>query len=226
MTFHEALGRVLAEEIVAEADDPPAPKSAMDGFALRAAETRGAAPKRPTPFAFDEVVGAGRLPHGKAGEGRAVRIMTGALLPEGADAVVNPLEKDFAARLDELTGGGGFDKVIEAVGGTQTATLPEAVRIVKRNGTVVIMGVFAGEENPIPADEVRRLEIVIKGARGRYAGQFAECLALIDSGKLDISPMLTHRMPLEKAAQGLEMMEEKQDGAIKVILEPNGPSGD
>ena len=149
-----------------------------------------------------------------------------AALKMGADAVVNPLEKDFAARLDELTGGGGFDKVIEAVGGTQTATLAEAVRIVKRNGTVVIMGVFAGEENPIPADEVRRLEIVIKGARGRYAGQFAECLALIDAGKLDISPMLTHRMPLEKAVAGLEMMEEKQDGAIKVILEPNGPSGD
>ena len=88
VTFHEALGRVLAEEITAEADDPPAPKSAMDGFALRAAETRGTAPERPTPFAFDEVVGAGRLPRGKAGEGRAVRIMTGALLPEGADAVV------------------------------------------------------------------------------------------------------------------------------------------
>jgi 2-desacetyl-2-hydroxyethyl bacteriochlorophyllide A dehydrogenase len=143
----------------------------------------------------------------------------------GADAVVNSLEKDFAARLDELTGGSGFDKVIEAVGGTQEITLAEACRIVKRNGTVVVMGVFAGDKIPIPAEDVRRLEIIIKGARGRYAGQFAECLELIAAGKIDIGPMLTHRVPLDRAVEGLEMMEDKQDGAIKVVLEPNGPSG-
>ncbi len=143
----------------------------------------------------------------------------------GADAVVNPLEAGFAARLDELTGGAGFDKVIEAVGGTQEATLAEACRIVKRNGTVVVMGVFAGDRTPIPAEDVRRLEIVIKGARGRYAGQFAECLELIAAGRIDLGPMLTHRMPLERAVEGLEMMEEKRGGAIKVILEPHGPPG-
>ena len=144
----------------------------------------------------------------------------------GADAVVNPAERDFAARLEELTGGAGFDKVIEAVGGSQDITLAEACRIVKRNGTVVVMGVFAGDKTPIPAEEVRRLEIVIKGARGRYAGQFAECLELIAAGRIDLGPMLTHRIPLERAVEGLEMMEEKKDGAIKVILEPNGPSGE
>ena len=143
----------------------------------------------------------------------------------GADAVVNPLEAGFAARLDELTGGAGFDKVIEAVGGTQEATLAEACRIVKRNGTVVVMGVFAGDRTPIPAEDVRRLEIVIKGARGRYAGQFAECLDLIAAGRIGLGPMLTHRMPLERAVEGLEMMEEKRGGAIKVILEPHGPPG-
>ncbi len=144
----------------------------------------------------------------------------------GADAAVNPAEAGFPERLGQLTGGAGFDKVIEAVGGAQEATLPEACRIVKRNGTVVVMGVFAGEGTPIPAEEIRRLEIVIKGARGRYAGQFAECLELVASGKIDLAPMLTHRVPLSRAVEGLEMMEEKQDGAIKVILEPAGSSED
>ena len=49
---------------------------------------------------------------------------------------------------------------------------------------------------------------------------------LIAAGRIDLGPMLTHRIPLERAVEGLEMMEEKKDGAIKVILEPNGPSGE
>ncbi len=143
----------------------------------------------------------------------------------GADAIVDITKESLAERAPEITGGAGFDKVIEAVGGTQDATLQEACRIVKRGGTVVVMGVFAGEQNSIPAEDVRRLEIVIKGARGRYAGQFAECLRMIETGKLNLEPMLTHRVPLEEAVEGLLMMEEKREGAIKVILEPNGPSG-
>jgi 2-desacetyl-2-hydroxyethyl bacteriochlorophyllide A dehydrogenase len=143
----------------------------------------------------------------------------------GADATLDITKESFGERTADLTEGAGFDKVIEAVGGTQDATLQEACGIVKRNGTVVVMGVFAGERNSIPAEEVRRLEIVIKGARGRYAGQFAECLRMIETGKLNLAPMLTHRVPLAQAVEGLLMMEEKQEGAIKVILEPNGPSG-
>ncbi len=142
----------------------------------------------------------------------------------GADEVVDIARESLGQRAPDITGGAGFDKVIEAVGGTQDATLQEACRIVKRNGTVVVMGVFAGERNSIPAEDVRRLEIVIKGARGRYAGQFAECLGMIEAGKLNLDPMLTHLVPLERAVEGLLMMEEKREGAIKVILEPNGPS--
>ncbi len=142
----------------------------------------------------------------------------------GADAIVDITKENFGRRAPGLTGGAGFDKVIEAVGGTQDATLQEACRIVKRNGTVVVMGVFAGDRTSIPAEDVRRLEIVIKGARGRYAGQFAECLGMIEAGKLNLEPMLTHRLPLEETLEGLLMMEEKRDGAIKVILEPHGPS--
>ena len=88
ISFHQALGRVLAEDVAAATDDPPAPKSAMDGFALRAADTRRAGAQAPATFKFSEVVGAGHLARGKAGKGRAVRLMTGALLPSGADAVV------------------------------------------------------------------------------------------------------------------------------------------
>jgi len=84
----EAVGRVLANDVRADRDDPSASKSAMDGFALRAADTRAACAASPAPFTFTEVVGAGHLARGSVSPGTATRVMTGALLPEGADAVV------------------------------------------------------------------------------------------------------------------------------------------
>jgi len=88
VSFLSALGRVPAEDVLAEGDDPPAPRSAMDGYALRAADTAAATPAHPTAFTFAEVVGAGHLARGAVGPGTAVRLMTGAWLPAGADAVV------------------------------------------------------------------------------------------------------------------------------------------
>ena len=90
--FTEAVGRVLARDVLADRDDPPAPKSAMDGFAVRAADTARAAPGAPVQFTFHEVVGAGHLARGRVPPGAAMRVMTGALLPEGADAVVKQEE--------------------------------------------------------------------------------------------------------------------------------------
>jgi molybdopterin molybdotransferase len=97
--FSAAAGRVLAEPLVADRDDPPAPKSAMDGYAVRAADTASAAPERPLRFRTYGVIAAGHVPgaaqpsESGAGAGAqagfpAARIMTGALLPAGADAVV------------------------------------------------------------------------------------------------------------------------------------------
>lgn len=80
----DALGRVTAETVMAGHDVPPFANSAMDGFAVRAADTAGA------PVAL-EVVGtaaAGAAPGVEVGPGQAVRIMTGAVVPPGADAIV------------------------------------------------------------------------------------------------------------------------------------------
>ncbi|MFI5314844.1 MAG: gephyrin-like molybdotransferase Glp [Myxococcota bacterium] len=80
----EASGRVLAEEIRAGVLIPPADNSAMDGYAVRAADTAGA----PVVLRFGEDLPAGKRSERKLVAGEAARIMTGAALPEGADAVV------------------------------------------------------------------------------------------------------------------------------------------
>jgi molybdopterin molybdotransferase len=80
----EASGRVLAEEIRAGVLIPPADNSAMDGYALRAADTDGA----PVVLRVGEDLPAGKRSQRKLVAGEAARIMTGAALPEGADSVV------------------------------------------------------------------------------------------------------------------------------------------
>ena len=84
----DALDRVLAEDVVAEMNIPPFQNSAMDGYAVRAADTRGASPDNPVTLRVIEDVAAGAVPQRTVEPGTAARIMTGAPLPPGADAVV------------------------------------------------------------------------------------------------------------------------------------------
>lgn len=81
-------GRVLGEEIVSRRTLPPADCSAMDGYALRAADVAGASPTAPRALRVRFEVAAGSSPGLRIGPGEAARIFTGAPLPPGADTVV------------------------------------------------------------------------------------------------------------------------------------------
>ena len=84
----DALGRVCGADIASPEDLPPLPRSTMDGFAVRAADTFGASDSIP---AFLDVAGAvamGRIPGVAIGRNQAAAIPTGGFLPQGADAVV------------------------------------------------------------------------------------------------------------------------------------------
>jgi molybdopterin molybdotransferase len=84
----DCLGQVLAEDVYSTIDIPPLDNSAMDGYALRAEDTRGAGGSSPRYLAVVGEVAAGSMPTKEVRPGTAIRIMTGAPLPEGADAVV------------------------------------------------------------------------------------------------------------------------------------------
>jgi len=87
----QVFGRVLADNISASLEMPPFDNSSMDGFALRAADVHSASPEKPVGL---EVVGdipAGVQPRFELNPGQAARIVTGAVVPAGADAVV-PIE--------------------------------------------------------------------------------------------------------------------------------------
>ena len=92
----DALGRVMGEDIHASGNLPPANHSSMDGYAVRAKDTAGASAVKPAHLDILEDIPAGTVPSKSIGPGQASRIMTGAQLPTGADAVVRleDTEKD------------------------------------------------------------------------------------------------------------------------------------
>jgi molybdopterin molybdotransferase len=87
----EALGRTLAEDLIADRDFPPFPRATRDGYAVRDKDLRGASPTSPAELSVvAELRAGGSLPASftQLGRGEAVSIMTGAPVPTGADAVV------------------------------------------------------------------------------------------------------------------------------------------
>ena len=96
----EAFNRVLSEDIVSTLDIPPFNRSTVDGYAVKAEDTFGADENQPATLKVSGVVSVGEQPQVKVEKGEAVEIVTGAPIPEGADAVV--MVEDTEREDDEL----------------------------------------------------------------------------------------------------------------------------
>ncbi len=92
LPIDDAVGQVLAESIVAPFDIPPLDNTAMDGYAVQSASTEGASESAPLRLRVVGELAAGYVYAGAVGAGEAVRIMTGAPMPDGADTIV-PFEE-------------------------------------------------------------------------------------------------------------------------------------
>ena len=90
----DSLGRVLADSVRAPMTLPAWDNSAMDGYAVRASDIDAASHERPVRLRVLETVAAGAFPTHRVSDGEAIRIMTGAPLPEGADTVVRVEDTD------------------------------------------------------------------------------------------------------------------------------------
>lgn len=104
-----AAGRILAETVRADHDLPPFDNSAMDGYAVRAADLAGATAERPVPLRLIGQGAAGQVFAGEVAGGQCVRVFTGSPLPRGADAVIMqegtrvvPAEPDHPRMLESV----------------------------------------------------------------------------------------------------------------------------
>ncbi len=98
VSLDESVGRVLAEDISSKTDLPLFDNSSMDGFALQASDVNSACDATPSILPVVDDIPAGKMPSKKLRAGEAARIMTGAPLPAGADAIVPVEETDFNNR--------------------------------------------------------------------------------------------------------------------------------
>lgn len=94
----DALGRVLAENVTATEPIPPWDNAAMDGYALRSEDTRDASGDRPVALRLIGTAAAGLIFDGLVEKGQGLRIMTGAPLPRGADAVIRQEDTQATGR--------------------------------------------------------------------------------------------------------------------------------
>ena len=115
----QGLGRVLADEVVSDINLPPFANSSMDGFAVRAADVQAASDAAPARLRVVMDIPAGAVPQAAIQPGEAARIMTGAPVPAGADAVVPVEDTDSGWQA-------GTDIALQESVGIRRATQPGA----------------------------------------------------------------------------------------------------
>ena len=93
--LEEAFGRILGEDITAQENVPSFDRSPYDGYAFRALDTNEASEEHPVTLEVIENIRAGQMPELEVTEGRAVRLMTGAPVPYGADAICKYEDTEF-----------------------------------------------------------------------------------------------------------------------------------
>ena len=144
----DAYGRVLAMDVVAMEDVPSFDRSPLDGYAFRAEDTFGASKETPVTLKVIDYIPAGDISHVPVTKGTAVRLMTGAPVPEGADCVCKYEETDFTEQEVKIfCPGKQNDNIIrkgeDVVKGT----------VLAEKGTVIdsgLMGTLAGQNIPEP----------------------------------------------------------------------------
>lgn len=114
--------------------------------------------------------------------------------------------------------GDTVDAVIETVGGT-AGTLGDAVRLVRRGGTVIVLGIFTGEPSldatTLVVKEVRLVGSMTYGRSGTRS-DFERALALLAANPEVFRTLITHRIALENITRAFEVASDKGSGAIKV----------
>lgn len=135
----------------------------------------------------------------------------------GADFASEPdgLEKP----LSEATQGVGPDVVIECSGVPGLAR--RAIRLTRRGGTAVLVGIHAKEEPFDLLDTVLGEKRIVGSAAHLWDEDVATAVDLLARGRIDGRPLLTTRLPLERVVEGIGILEEPASDALKVLITPN-----
>lgn len=113
-------------------------------------------------------------------------------------------------------------KAFETAGVDRLAVLHSAIDLVRRGGTVSLSGVYGGMANPLPMLTLFDKQIRLRMGQCNVKNWIGDLLPLVEDSAdpLGVDDLVTHRLPLESAADAYEMFQKKSDGCIKVVLDP------
>ncbi len=131
----------------------------------------------------------------------------------GAEATATPA--DAADVLAELTGGRGPDLVIEAAGTERT--LAQSIELVGIGGEVLVFGTLTGGNQGLPYYQLYFKELTIYNPRAALIGDYATGVQLAAEGRLELEPIVTHRLTLDDAAQAFELVHDPS--SLKVLMQ-------
>ncbi|QCC59095.1 glutathione-dependent formaldehyde dehydrogenase [Natrinema thermotolerans] len=151
-------------------------------------------------------------------------------------------EADVYDRLLAMTGGRGPDRCIDAVGTEAHGTglmgltdkakqqvnleadrphvLRQAIKCCRKGGTLSVPGVYVGHADNVPVGPLMNKGLTVNTGQTHVQRYLEPLLAKIEDGEIDPSFVVTHREPLEKGPEMYETFRDKEDGCIKVVLDP------
>lgn len=187
---------------------------AVDLSHLRPGETAavlGVGPVGLMTLAAARVAGASRLFASDLLEPRLAMART-----YGADVTLRADEADVVEAILEATSGRGVDVAFEAAGAAETPQ--QCAEAVKPGGTVVLIGIPEDDQLRFQHGTVRRKGLTIKICR-RMKHTYPRAIALVSGGQINVARLVTHRFPLERLAEALELVAGYRDGVVKAMIE-------
>ncbi len=133
----------------------------------------------------------------------------------GASLVINSSKEEAVRKMMERTSDFGVDRVFEAVG--LESTLVQSLKVLKKGGSSVVIGIFEEQEVRIPVNLFIQKEISLAGSQG-YCWDFQSALTLLEKGEIRLKEMITHVLPLSSLQQGFELLMDPKNEAIKVVI--------
>jgi threonine dehydrogenase-like Zn-dependent dehydrogenase len=162
---------------------------------------------------------------------------------KGQAETINFMKQDVYETLIQMTGGRGPDRCIDAVGSESHSTasfdaivdkakaalmlgtdrphvLRQAIHCCRNAGTVSVPGVYLGFVDKMPMGAFVNKGLTMKSGQTHVHRYLAPLVEKIESGQIDPSFVITHRLPLTDAPAAYKTFRDKEDGCIKVVLKP------
>jgi len=113
-------------------------------------------------------------------------------------------------------------KLIEKAGVDRLSALHLAIDLVRRGGTLSIIGVYGGKMDPLPMMTLFDKQVQIRMGQANVRRWTDQIMPLVggEDDPLDVEGFATHRLPLDQAPEAYDMFQKKRDGAVKILLQP------